>query len=157
MRRGMYRPASIISHAATACFSAPASDMRGLWCSLVSVLCDWLNFNFPALGCGHSGSISVSAHEMARGRSIRHKDHTFGHLAFDASEGRLTILGSDQDISTRLNPDRFHVRRMHRQRADNGLILGVIFTNVDLLPLPGRPTCVHDEALTFHSDVRAMT
>jgi len=51
MRRGMYRPASIISHAAIPA-SRAASDMRGF--VMLSGLsgaffCNWLNFDFPAL------------------------------------------------------------------------------------------------------------
>src|SRR5437762_12075120 len=88
---------------------------------------------------------------MARGRSIRNKDHTLPKLAFHASKGRLAILRTNPDIAARLNPDGLHVLRVHGQRADNGLILRIVLANVDLLPLFRGATGVHDEALLFHS------
>jgi hypothetical protein len=39
---------------------------------------------------------------------------------------------------------------MHGQSADQGLILGVVFPDIDLLALLGRAASVHDETPTSH-------
>src|SRR5437867_2755265 len=149
MRRGIYRPLSIISHAASVW--SPASGIAiEMARSRVSELCDWLNFDFPALRCGHSGSVGVPAHQTTRRRAIRYEDHPFRDLAFDAPEGCLTKFRSNSHIGARPDTNRFHIIRMHRHRPDDGLIFRTVLTNIDLLSLLRCAARVHDEAPGLH-------
>src|SRR5918996_3311234 len=113
MRRGMYRPDSIISQAATVLSDARSSEIRRTGstapASQSSGSCDWFEFNFPSLGRGHPGPIGIAPHEVARRWPVWHEDHTLWDLAFDAAKGRLAVLRSDPDTAARLNTDGLHV------------------------------------------------
>src|SRR5258707_940602 len=101
IRRGMKRPGSIISHAG----AVDAADAEGA--TLVTSrrevfelsLWDRFNFNFPALGRGHSGSIGGLTHQVAGRRSVGNEDHSLRHLAFHAGECDLTVVRLDSNAA----------------------------------------------------------
>ena len=69
------------------------SGLDGAPCVTSTSSCHRLNFDLPALGCGHPGSVGVLAHEMTRGRTVRNENHPRWDLAFDALERDLAVLG----------------------------------------------------------------
>jgi hypothetical protein len=59
-------------------------------------------------------------------------------------------VGSDPDSSSREDSDVSHIVWVHNQGADESLVFGVVFANVDLLALLRRAASVHDEASGRH-------
>src|SRR5262245_56667508 len=152
MRRGMYRPASRSSHAA---IRDSGSEAGGSWFDAASnsnstSSCNRFNLDLPTLGCGHPCSIRVTAHEVACGWSVRNENHARRDFSLDALERDLTVHGSHTHTSALDDTGLFHVVGVHVERADDGLILGRILPDVDLLALFGRTAGVHDKAPAFH-------
>src|SRR5688572_874427 len=107
MRRGMYRPVSSSSQAAT------SSDRNIVVVSFFRVLSDMflngLHFDLPPFRGGHAGAICVASHQMARRRPVGNEDHPLRHFPFDAFEGDFAVLGAHTNITSGLNANLFHV------------------------------------------------
>src|SRR3989442_217637 len=113
---------------------------------------DRLDFDFPALRGGHSGSITHLTHDMASRRSIWDENHSLGNLAFNALESRLAPCGPNANSGSRRNADGLHILGMHVHGPHGGPVIRVVLARADLLALPGRAAHVHDKALVFHRD-----
>jgi hypothetical protein len=112
-------------------------------CSLL--LCDRFDFDFPPLRGGHTCSIGSLSHKPARRRTIRNENHSLRHFAFLALKKTLAVVGANADRLPRRNADFLHVVRVHDNRADEGLVFGRIFADIDLLALFGGSTCIHEK------------
>src|SRR5262249_54321625 len=106
---------------------------------------DRLHLDLPAFRGGHPRAVGAAAHESSGARTIRDEDHARGHFPLAAPERGLAVGRADPDCSPRGHAHGPHVVRMHGQGADDGLVLGIVLADVDLLTLLGRATSVHEE------------
>src|SRR5215471_15300584 len=148
MRRGLYRPDSINSHAGsesggvgspsvfTVLVLVVVVSIRSL-CPLTSrgFLFHRLDLYFPSLRRGHAGPIGALAHELARRRSVRHKDHSLWDVPFFALKKGLAIVRSNSHGAAGTDASCFHVIDVHHDGVDDGLVLGGVFADVYLLAL----------------------
>jgi len=85
------------------------------------------------------------AHETASWRAIRDENHPWGDFSVRASENTLAGRGSDPDGTSWKDSDRSHIVWVHDKGADESLVFGVVFANVNLLALLRRAARVHYE------------
>jgi len=111
---------------------------------------DRFDLDLPAFGGRHARSVGVLAHETASWRAIRDENHSWGNLSLFALEKTLAGLGSDPDGPSREDSDFSHIVWVHDQGGDESLVFGVVFPNVNLLPLLRRAARVHNEASGRH-------
>ena len=72
-------------------------------------------------------------------------------FAFLALECGLAVLRADPDGSPGDDAKRFHVIGVHDQGVHDGLVLGVVLADVDLLALLAGPAGIHQETPARHA------
>ena len=82
---------------------------------------------------------------MTGGRAIRDENHPLRNLPFNAFEGGLPPWGFDANGAPGWNANLLHVLGMHVHGPDGRLVVSLVFSRTDLLPLLRRPARVHQE------------